>query len=95
MYQTNRPVKTVLTVAIALALSNGLVQAQEMSQNEEKAAEGERQIETIMVTSTRRSQSQQSVPLAVQAISGSKLQQLGIDSFEDYVAMLPGVSSDG
>ena len=95
MYQTNRPVKTVLTVAIALALSNGLVQAQETSQNEEKAVESERQIETIMVTSTRRSESQQSVPLAVQAISGSKLQQLGIDSFEDYVAMLPGVSSEG
>jgi len=95
MYQINRPVKTVLTVAIALALSNGLVQAQETSQNEEKAVESERQIETIMVTSTRRSESQQSVPLAVQAISGSKLQQLGIDSFEDYVAMLPGVSSEG
>ncbi|GAB55985.1 TonB-dependent receptor plug domain protein [Glaciecola punicea ACAM 611] len=95
MYQTNRPVKTVLTVAIALALSNGVVQAQETSQNEEKAAESQRQLETIIVTSTRRSESQQSVPLAVQAISGSKLQQLGIDSFEDYVAMLPGVSSEG
>jgi outer membrane receptor protein involved in Fe transport len=35
------------------------------------------------------------VPIAVQAISGEKLQQLGIDSFEDYIALLPGVSSDG
>ncbi|XPF96401.1 TonB-dependent receptor [Colwellia sp. RE-S-Sl-9] len=48
-----------------------------------------------MVTSTRRSENQQEVPLAVQAMSGQKLQELGIDSFEDYVALLPGVSSEG
>ena len=36
MYQTNRPVKTALTMAIALALSNGAVQAQEKSQLDEK-----------------------------------------------------------
>ena len=31
MHQVNRPVKTALTIAIALALSNGTVQAQETS----------------------------------------------------------------
>jgi len=95
MYHTNRPVKTVLTVAIALALSNSAVQAQENSNSEEKEVKNERQLEKIIVTSTRRSENQQSVPLAVQAMSGKKLQELGIDSFEDYIALLPGVSSDG
>ena len=95
MYQTNRPVKTVLTMAIALALSNGAVQAQEKSELEEKETKNERQLEKIVITSTRRSENQQVVPIAVQAISGDKLQQLGIDSFEDYIALLPGVSSDG
>jgi len=95
MNQINRPVKTVLTMAIALALSNGTVQAQEQSQLEEQEAEGDRQLEKIIITSTRRSENQQVVPIAVQAISGEKLQQLGIDSFEDYIALLPGVTSDG
>ena len=95
MYQINRPVKTALTMAIALALSNGTVQAQEKSKVEDKKAETERQIETIVVTSTRRAENQQTVPLAVQAMSGAKLQELGIDSFEDYIALLPGVSSEG
>ncbi|MBA6329458.1 TonB-dependent receptor [Colwellia sp. MB02u-6] len=95
MYQINRPVKTALTMAIALALSNGTVQAQEKSKVEDKKVETERQIETIVVTSTRRAENQQTVPLAVQAMSGAKLQELGIDSFEDYIALLPGVSSEG
>ncbi|MFT5838378.1 MAG: iron complex outermembrane receptor protein [Flavobacteriales bacterium] len=95
MKQINRPVKTVLTMAIALALSNGAVQAQENNKLEEQEVEGDRQLEKIIITSTRRSENQQVVPIAVQAISGEKLQQLGIDSFEDYIALLPGVSSDG
>jgi outer membrane receptor protein involved in Fe transport len=95
MSKINKPVKTALTLAIALALSNGTVQAQENTEIEEQEAQSERQIESITVTSTRRSENQQVVPIAVQAISGEKLQQLGIDSFEDYIALLPGVSSDG
>jgi outer membrane receptor protein involved in Fe transport len=95
MKQINRPVKTVLTMAIALALGNGAVQAQENNKLEEQEVEGDRQLEKIIITSTRRSENQQVVPIAVQAISGEKLQQLGIDSFEDYIALLPGVSSDG
>ena len=98
MSQINRsvkPVKTALTLAIALALSNGTVHAQESSQLEEKEAASERKIESITVTSTRRAENQQTVPLAVQAISGEQLQQLGIDSFEDYISLLPGVSSEG
>lgn len=95
MNQINRPVKTALTMAIAIALSNSTVQAQENANPEEKKAQSERQLEKIVITSTRRSENQQVVPIAVQAMSGEKLQQLGIDSFEDYIALLPGVSSDG
>lgn len=95
MSHTNRPVKTVLTLAIALALSNGAVQAQDKDTVNEKKVDSERQLEKIIITSTRRSENQQSVPLAVQAMSGEKLQELGIDSFEDYISLLPGVSSDG
>lgn len=95
MHQLNMPAKTALTLAVALALSNSNASAQELNQAEENQLESERQIESIIVTSTRRSENQQVVPIAVQAMSGEKLQQLGIDSFEDYIALLPGVSSEG
>ena len=90
-----RPQKTLLTMAIALALSNGIAQAQEPNTSEDADDKAEGGVETIIITSTRRSENQQVVPIAVQAISGETLQQLGVDSFDDYIALLPGVSSDG
>lgn len=90
-----RTVKTALTMAVALALGTGNVFAQETAAEDDKESDNLRLIENIVVTSTRRAENQQVVPLAVQAMSGEKLQQLGIDSFEDYVALLPGVNSEG
>ena len=54
-----------------------------------------RVLEEITVTASRREESLQAVPIAVQAMSGKKLAELGIDSLEDYVAMLPGVNAQG
>jgi len=54
-----------------------------------------RVLEEITVTASRRSESLQAVPIAVQAMSGEKLAELGIDSFEDYIALLPGVNAQG
>ena len=88
MSQKNRPIKTVLSVAIAVALHSGAVQAQE-----EAGSAGI--LEEIIVTASRRSEGLQSVPIAVQAMSGEKLREFGVDSFEDYISLLPGVSSDG
>ena len=88
MSQKNRPIKTVLSAAIAVALHCGAVQAQE-------EAGGAGMLEEIIVTASRRSEGLQSVPIAVQAMSGKKLREFGVDSFEDYISLLPGVSSDG
>jgi outer membrane receptor protein involved in Fe transport len=52
-------------------------------------------LEEIVVTATRRSESSQDVAIALQAISESKLEELRIDSFNDYVALLPGVNASG
>ena len=88
MSQKNRSIKTVLSAAIAVALHSGAVQAQE-----EAGFAG--MLEEIIVTASRRSEGLQSVPIAVQAMSGEKLREFGVDSFEDYISLLPGVSSDG
>lgn len=82
------PVKTALAIAIASAIGSGAALAEQ-----EERARGV--LEEIVVTATRRSERLQSIPVAVQAIGGEKLRELGVDSFEDYISMLPGVTSEG
>ncbi|MCH2057603.1 MAG: TonB-dependent receptor [Thalassotalea sp.] len=53
------------------------------------------EIETIEVTATKRSQSIQEVPVAVSALSGDAMDNLGIDNFQDYVEFLPNVVFQG
>src|SRR5262245_10844334 len=57
------------------------------------AAEGESDIlQTVVVTAQKRVESLQDVPLSIQAIGGTQLEQLHVTQFEDYVKYLPSVS---
>ncbi len=47
----------------------------------------------VIVTATRRSENIQNVPIAMQALTGQTMQQLHISSFQDYVRMLPNLTS--
>lgn len=53
------------------------------------------EIEEITVTATKRAQSMQDIPVAVQALSESTMSDLGINNFSDYLVQLPGVSAGG
>ena len=79
--------KTKLSYAVIAALSTGTVFAQE--------SESKAQIETIQVTATKRSESIQDVPVAVTALSGDALDNLGINNFQEYVEFLPNVVFQG
>jgi iron complex outermembrane recepter protein len=50
-------------------------------------------LEEITVTAQRRAQSMQDVPISMQAFTGQALQQLNIQTFDDYIKYLPNVSS--
>ncbi|MBV8851937.1 MAG: TonB-dependent receptor plug domain-containing protein, partial [Sinobacteraceae bacterium] len=50
-------------------------------------------LEEVTVTAERRSQSIQSVPIAMQAFTAESLQQLNVQTFEDYVKFLPNVTT--
>lgn len=58
--------------------------------HEVRAAEHE--LETIIVTAQRRSQSLQDVPVAVTAIGEAQLRARGIRDFDAYLRTIPGVS---
>jgi len=47
----------------------------------------------VIVTAQRRSQNIQNVPISMQALTGSTLKQLDVQTFDDYVKYLPNVST--
>ena len=52
-------------------------------------------IEEVVVTATKRSASTQDIPVAVQAMGMTALEQTDVDVFTDYLLQLPGVSAGG
>lgn len=52
-------------------------------------------IDEVIVTATKRSASTQDIPVAIQALSEESLNDLNVDSFDDYVRHLPSVTSGG
>jgi iron complex outermembrane recepter protein len=56
----------------------------------EPATEG---LAEITVTAQRRTENIQDVPISIQALTGATLQQLNIETFDDYLRYLPNVTS--
>ena len=79
--------KTQLSCAIVAALATTSIAAQE--------SKAPAKLETIEVTATKRTESIQDVPVAVQALNGKALENLGIDNFQEYVEFLPNVVFQG
>ena len=52
-------------------------------------------IEEVIVTATKTAASAQDIPVAVSALTGEKLDQMGVSNFQDYLVQLPGVSAGG
>ncbi|MEL7546451.1 MAG: TonB-dependent receptor [Pseudomonadota bacterium] len=80
----------------AIAIMNlGLAPA--IAQNSADAgAEPERKrLQTVTVTATKRAESAQDIPVAVNAIGEQELDALGVSNFTDYLQQLPGVTAGG
>lgn len=78
-----QPTRSALSLAVTAALvGTGSAHAQGA-------------IEEITVTATKRSESMQDIPLAVQAMGSKQLEEQNIQSFADYVMLLPNVSAGG
>ena len=74
-----------LAVAVSAMSAGGAVLAQETGMA----------LEEVVVTARKRSESLQDVPISIQALSSTKIEELGITSFDDCAAMLPTVSFAG
>jgi outer membrane receptor protein involved in Fe transport len=87
-----QPKRTAISAAVAAALVAGPLAAQESG---ERSTNRTRSLEEITVTATRVEESLQDVPIAVHALGGDDIQELGITNFSDYVMQLPSVTAGG
>ena len=59
------------------------------------SAQGAGAIEEIVVTSRKKTENLQDVPVSVSALTEESLEERGINTFEDYLLQLPGVTAGG
>ena len=82
--------RTRLSVAVSAAVATATsAVAQEVAQ-----ADAGR-LETVVVTATKRVESAQDVSIALQAVTGDTLKDIGADTFDEYVDYLPNVVAAG
>lgn len=72
--------KKLIALAIGAMTTTGAAQAQ---------------LEEIVVTATKRAESAQDIPVAIQAMSGESMDELGVNTFDEYVQYLPNVVQQG
>lgn len=79
MHRLNSHPLKPLALAIALGASCGSLQAQEGPLIE------------VLVTAQKRSENLQDVPISVAAVSGSKLDEVGVENIEDLTKLVPNI----
>ena len=79
------PVAMACTMAVAFP-SLALAQSAEPASKE---------TQTITVTASKRVERLQDTPTAITALSGEKLEQLGVEKFADYVSLIPNLAQAG
>ncbi len=90
-----QPKRTAISAAIAAALVASPLAAQESGADGQRGKNRTRALEEITVTATRVEESLQDVPIAVHALGGDDIQEMGITNFSDYVLQLPSVTAGG
>src|ERR1700688_3574485 len=78
-----------LSISIAAVLG-ALSGARSLAATAEVASDA---LEEITVTAQRRVQSMQDVPISMQALTSETLQELNVETFDDYIKQLPNVTS--
>lgn len=75
-----------LAISAVLAAPAGAVMAQEQE------AAGERILEEVLVTATKRTENLMDIPQSIQAISEMQIKQAGLYSLDDYARFIPSMS---
>src|ERR1700691_575133 len=91
MVRMNSNTKLSYAIAAILSSSAGGFAAAPTATDTSTADTGG--IQEIVVTAQRRTENIQDVPIAIQALTGETLQQLNVQTFDDYIKYLPNVTT--
>jgi len=84
-----------LMSGVSVIAMSGLIGINAAAQTADAEVSEEKRLQSVTVTATKRSESAQSIPVAVEAIGEQELEQLGVKNFNDYLIQLPGVTAGG
>jgi iron complex outermembrane recepter protein len=86
--------KKTRTLLSSASLAGAMLAASAVSQAQQAPPDTseERRLDEVVVTATKTQMNLQDVPLSMQAIGTERLEQLGVNGFDDYVKFLPSVS---
>lgn len=84
----------LMSGASLLAITS-LVNLNAAAQEAEGTEAEVRRLQAVTVTATKRSESAQNIPVAVNALGEQELESLGVKNFTDYLVQLPGVTAGG
>src|SRR6516164_6165298 len=85
--------KSKISYAVAAILGGTSVAATAQEQATSTEASVSAGITEVLVTAQRRTENMQNVPISMQALTGQTLQQLNIQTFDDFLKYLPNVTS--
>ena len=80
---------------LSLAVSAAVATAASVAAQEVEQAQNTGRLETVVVTATKRVESAQDVSIALQAVTGDTLREIGAETFDEYVEYLPNVVAAG
>lgn len=86
-----RVARLPLVVAIHLAVA-GAAYAQDSQPAAEPPTPATSSLDVITVTSQKRTENLQEVPISIQVLGNEKLRELNVSNFDDYAKFLPSVS---
>src|SRR5215469_2256171 len=85
--------KSQISYAVAAILGGAAAAASAQEQTPASTEATSEGISEIIVTAQRRTENMQDVPISMQALTGQTLQQLNVQTFDDYLKYLPNVTS--
>ncbi len=84
-----------LSGASLIVIASLILPSQSLAQENQSEGVSEKRLQSIVITATKRDESAQDVPIAVNAIGAEDLDQLNVSVFTDYLTQLPGVTAGG
>lgn len=93
-FDQSRKAVLLLTVVPLMAAMPAMAQSADAFANAEQSASQRTDVDEIIVTARKRSETVQDIPLAIDVVGGDELDQRGVSDLRELASLLPSVTFD-